>query len=53
MSVKIKSQDLHDDVKFLEIYENKALTAESYSVKMVQWVTRQLKKLAAIDKKHG
>ena len=49
-SIKIKSQDLHDDIKDLEGIENKAIKAENYSNKMTQWVRRQLKKIVPEQK---
>lgn len=51
-SIKIKSQDLHDHIKELEQYDERATNAEKYLNKIGQWTVRQLKKLSAIDKKH-
>jgi len=39
-----------DDIKELEIYDDRAIIAEDYENKMGLWVTRQLKKLGN-DKK--
>lgn len=51
-SVRIKSQDLHDDIKALEQIDEKSTTAERLQNRLAQWTMRQLKKLSAIDKKH-
>jgi len=46
-SVKVKSQDLHDEVRQLQFIEEKALTSDKLHNKMVSWTNRQLKKLSS------